>query len=185
MRSAHPPLPWPDQFKDNRNQQSTSSKEQGANDSSRQGKDLIIADDANNSSHVSPLTSEDEDGEIKPTRQDYSNIGPVDKDSALPSARGSRRGNHSPKNSRVPTFIEKWIAEWKGDLPDLRELVEGCYEDGQLIPPVSRGHIDIRVESVNPQPGKATLQVWDSIDSNELLSPFQKLYAIEIAHLYE
>ena len=75
--------------------------------------------------------------------------------------------------------------EWKGDLPDLREPRERFYEAGQLIPPISKGNIDIRVDSVNPQPGKETLEIWDTIDLNDLLSPFQKLFAIEIARLYE
>jgi hypothetical protein len=55
-----------------------------------------------------------------------------------------------------------------------------------LIPPESRDHIDIRKESVNLQPGKeVTLEVRDSIDASDLLSPFKKLYAIELAQVYE
>ncbi len=170
--------------KDSRRQQSTSSKERGANAISTVRNDRLIVDDAINSGHLSPLTSDDEE-EIKPSHQDYSNIGHVDKDLPLPTKRSSKNEPFSPKNSRVPGFIEKWVEEWKEDLPDLQEPIDGFYKEGQLIPPVSRGHIDIRVESVNPHPGKEILQVWDSIDLNELISPFQKLYSIEIAQLYK
>ena len=38
---------------------------------------------------------------------------------------------------------------------------------------------------VNPHPGKETLEIWDTLDSNDLLSPFQKLFTIDIARLYE
>ena len=62
---------------------------------------------------------------------------------------------------------------------------DGFYEAGQLIPPVSRGNIDIRVDSVNPHPGKEILDMWDTIDLSDVLSPFQKLFTIEIARLYE
>ena len=58
-----------------RGQQSTSSKELGANARSENNRmNNIIPRDAN--ANVSPLTSDDED-EIKPSHQDYSNIGVV------------------------------------------------------------------------------------------------------------
>jgi len=90
-----------------RGQQSTSSKELGANAiSDNNRRNDIIPRDAN--AHVSPLTSDDED-EIKPSHQDYSNIGHVDKDLPLPTGRSKKKEPFSPKNSKVPGFIEKWI----------------------------------------------------------------------------
>jgi len=68
---------------------STSPKRPGANDLSDNSRDKdIIPRDA--IEHVSPLTSEDED-EIKPSHQDYSNIGHVDKDLPLPTSRKRKK----------------------------------------------------------------------------------------------
>jgi hypothetical protein len=84
--------------KESRRQQATSSKELGANAISKVQNDIIISKDAINSGQVSPLTSEDEE-EIKPSHQDYSNIGHVDKDLPLPTPRERKKVNQSPKNS--------------------------------------------------------------------------------------